>query len=220
MPITVRKAVSQRDFHRLYRFRYEVYVEEMQRPQHHANHDERTIIEPLDDTAHLFIAEDEQGRVVGTGRINFGGESDFGIYRQLYGLECLGDYPLPRVSITSKFMVAPSLRCSFLGLRLALEIYRFGLKEGIQIDFIDCNPHLESLFEGLGYRRYRSRIHHPEYGDVLPLVLLLSDLQHLESVRSPFARACRQLCPHHTAQQLLQPAIQAHHPSPTQTRAA
>jgi GNAT superfamily N-acetyltransferase len=181
----------------------------MQRPQRYADHQARTIIEPFDATGHHLIAEDEEGRVAGTLRTNFGGESCFDDYHDLYGMDCLGDFPRERVSITTKLMVRPEHRRGTLGMRLAHEVYRFGLQRGILVDFIDCNAPLEPVFERLGYRRYRSRVQHPEYGDVLPLVLLLTDLEHLEAVGSPFARICREHCPQRAARRLLQPGFQA-----------
>jgi GNAT superfamily N-acetyltransferase len=211
MSATVRLATSSEELQRLYRFRYEIYVEEMGRPQKHADHEARTIIEPLDQKAHQFLAEDDQGRVIGTLRTNFGGESLFGDYHALYGMDCLGEFPLERVSITTKFMVRPEYRRGTLGIRLAREVYRFCLLRGILVDFIDCNVHLETVFEGLGYRRYRSRVLHPEYGDVLPMVLLLTDLEHFDAVGSPFARICRESCLQQAARRLLQPGIQAFH---------
>lgn len=52
---------------------------------------------------------------------------------------------------------------------------------------MDCNPHLEAQFARFGYRSYRSRVEHPEYGDVLPMLLVCPDLEHLVRVKSPLA---------------------------------
>ena len=143
MPITIRLAEIEEDRQRVFRFRYEVYVEEMQRPQEYADHKAKTIEEPLDETGRIFLAEDEAGRVVGTVRSNYGSDTDFGYYAGLYGMESVGrSFPL-RVSITTKLMVNAELRGSSLGCRLAMATYRDGLLDGILFDFIDCNPHLE-----------------------------------------------------------------------------
>jgi GNAT superfamily N-acetyltransferase len=199
MATQIRIAQTSEDRQRVFRFRYEIYVEEMQRQQKYADHAARTVEEPFDQTGHIFLAEDEMGRVVGTLRTNFGRDTDFGSYRELYGLACTGRWFPQHVSICTKLMVAPEYRSSRLGIRLAGHLYQFGLEHNILFDFIDCNPPLEPLFFGLGYCRYHPRIQHPEYGDVLPLVLPLTDLAHLEEVGSPFARICREHCPLHAA---------------------
>jgi hypothetical protein len=105
-------------------------------------------------------------------------------------------------SVSTKFMVAPAYRNGLLGVRLASRVYQFGLEQGILFDFVDCNPHLERFFLGLGYCRYRTRILHPEYGEVLPLVLPVADLGHLDAVGSPWAKICREHSPHRVADQV------------------
>jgi hypothetical protein len=211
MPLTIRKAETAEDRQRVFRFRYEIYVEEMRRPQRHADHQARTIEEPFDATGHIFLAEDETGRVAGTVRANFGRDTDFGYYHELYGMDCVGRSFPEHVSITTKLMVRPELRSGTLAFRIGSECYRHNLRAGILFDFIDCNPYMEGHFQRLGYRRYRDRIQHPEYGDVLPLVLPMTDLEHLESVGAPLARFCREHClehcPQHAANHHLKLAI-------------
>ena len=48
MPLTIRQAETNKDRERVFRFRYEIYVEEMQRPQIYADHAARTVAEPFD----------------------------------------------------------------------------------------------------------------------------------------------------------------------------
>lgn len=57
------------DKQKIYRFRYEVYVEEMNRKQDYCDHISKTIIEPIDDTASLFAAFDQNENVIGTLRL-------------------------------------------------------------------------------------------------------------------------------------------------------
>lgn len=219
MPLTIRQAITEPDRQRVFRFRYEIYVEEMGRQQTYADHVARTIEEPFDTTGHLFLAEDEAGRIVGTLRTNFGRDTDFDYYHALYGMDCVGRYAPDRVSITTKLMIRLEFRGGTLAFRLCTACYRHNILQGILFDFIDCNPHLEDHFQRLGYRRYRSRIQHPEYGYVLPLVLPVTDLGHLESIGSPWARLCRELCPHHAANHLLHKAVHSHQTKPQQEAA-
>jgi len=211
MPITIRLATTEQDRQRVFRFRYGIYVQEMGRPQTYADHTGRTFEEPLDKTGRTFFAEDERGHVVGTVRTNYGRDTDFGDYAALYGMECAGGCYPERVSITTKLMVSPKYRTGTLCCRLSIAGFRYALVDRILFDFIDCNPHLEDTFQRLGYRRYTGRIQHPEYGDVLPLVLLLTDLDHFERVGSPFARVCREAFPHLAANRKMQDRLAAFH---------
>ena len=209
MSIIIRNAEIEEDRQRVFRFRYAVYVEEMGRSQEYADHGLKTVEEPLDETGRILLAEDEHGQVVGTVRLNYGSDTDFGYYTGLYGMECVGSIFPQRVSITTKLMVTPELRGGTLGCRLAIATYRDALRDGVLFDFIDCNPHLEQVFTRLGYRRYMGRILHPEYGDVLPMILPLTDLDHLEAVGSPFAKICRDSHPHFAANRRVREMVAA-----------
>lgn len=184
--VDIRPVVTDHELRQVYQFRYSVYVEEMKRPQRYANHESRIVVEPLDTHAHILAAFDKD-KLVGTVRINFCRDSNLNYYEELYGLREFASHHYPfAVSITTKFMVAREYRRTLLSARLATELYKLALREGIKVDFIDCNAHLESYFESLGYRRYKPPVNHHEYGQVLPMMLNLTDLNHLKHVRSPF----------------------------------
>jgi hypothetical protein len=209
MATIIRQVSTPEDRERVFRFRYDIYVEEMRRTQVYANHAAHIIEEPLDETGRIYLAEDDAGRVVGTVRSNYGCDTDFGYYEELYAMRCVGgSFPL-RVSITTKLMVAPERRSSTVAARLAMAAYRDGLNSGILFDFIDCNPHMEAIFHRLGYQCFTGRIEHPEFGDALPLVLLLTDVDHLERVGSPFARICAEEMPHIDANRRMREHITA-----------
>lgn len=188
MTLNIRLAESAKDRESVFRLRYEIYVEEMGRRQECADHLRRRIEEPLDATGHLFVADDD-GAVVATARTNF---------RRDGPLECEHLYDLDRfepflgtISMTTKLMVAPTHRRGGVAALVAMHAYQFVRQRGIQIDFIDTSPHLVRLYQQLGYRLYKDNIQHPEYGTVIPMVLLTDDIDHLERVRSPLRRSAR-----------------------------
>jgi hypothetical protein len=186
--IIIRPAETTADLEQLYRFRYTVYVEEMQRPQRYADHVHKRIEEPLDATAVNWIAL-KGDVIVGCVRWNCGLDTDFGEYVELYGMRCAGPYFPNQCSITTKLMTARPYRRSSLGIDLCIEAFAHALTQGVVCDFIDCNPHLERFFARFGYRNYCGRINHPEYGDVLPMVCLLIDHEHRAELDSPFGGA-------------------------------
>lgn len=183
----IRIAKSTEDRQRVFRLRYEVYVEEMKRVQKHVNHQNRTVEEPFDANGHLLLAQRGE-ETLGTLRTNFARETDLGYYVSLFRLDSVGAAFPHRVSLTTKLMIRPDLRSGTLAFRLASAVYRYGLEQGIEHDFIDCNPHLEGFFQRLGFRTYMPKAVHPEYGEVLPLRLDLRDFDHLRRISSPFAR--------------------------------
>lgn len=185
--VAIRLVRTEAEKEAIYRFRYDIYVKEMQRPQQYADHTCAMIREPLDETAHLFGAFLGK-RIVGTLRLNFARETELGYYQELYEMNWAGEFHPAHTSISTKFMVAREYRGSQLGLKIAVAAYRFLRSHKIEFNFIDCNSHLLSLFRLLGYRQHRPNICHPEYGEVTPLVLALSDEAHLKAIRSPFRK--------------------------------
>ena len=192
MSMQVRLALTEEDRRNLFRFRYSIYVEEMGRAPRYADHQRRTLQEPLDATGHNLIVLDE-GRIVGALRANLGCETDFGEYALLYGMERAGRWFPNHVSMTSKFMIAPEYRSTTVAMRLVLACFELGVARDIYFDFMDTNRHLEEVYGRLGYVAYCDRVWHPEYGDVLPMVLNLTDTRHLEAVGSPYLRVRRRL---------------------------
>src|SRR5215831_20117291 len=74
MAFEVGLAESDDDKEAVYRFRYSVYVEEMGRYQGSADHAGRRLVEPEDEKSFiLHIRDVDDGTVVGTGRVTWGG---------------------------------------------------------------------------------------------------------------------------------------------------
>ncbi len=191
MSIDIRPAESNAELDAVYRFRYEVYVEEMGRRQHYADHEQRRIVDPLDDNCDQLYAAWQDGEVVGTVRSNFLRSNDIGEYYDYYRVGDLPDIESTGISITTRLMIHPRYRGGTLGMRLACRTYQDALPAGITTDFIDCNAHLVPYFTGLGYVRHRTDLVHPEYGPVTVMRLNLHDIDHFEAIRSPFRKYLR-----------------------------
>ena len=178
---TIKRALSEQELEDIYRFRYRVYVEEMNRKQEYADHKRRTVVEPLDTSAQLYgIWTDKE--IVGTVRFNIAAATDTGYYADLYSLDVVAPYYSAHTSLTTKLMVAKTHRNLKLAVSLACTLYRDGKVAGMEFDFIDCNDHLVPFFKYMGYRMYKGKVDHPEYGSVNPMVLVGSDQEYLERV--------------------------------------
>lgn len=185
-------ATSEADRRAIYRLRYEVYVEEMHR-RCEADHDRRMLEDAFDTTAFLVYAKSGL-EVVGTVRTNFKRCGPVELEDEYQLCQFTPYYP-DCVACSGKLIVAKRYRNSRLGLDLASFLFDFGKQQQILFDFININvtfqgplrsKKLYHMYQKLGYREYREPFQHSERGEVLPMVLVMGDLEHLEAICSPF----------------------------------
>lgn len=188
----IARVTTDQEFEAVYRFRYSMYVNEMDRRQYCADHRRKIITDPLDGPEAIVLGAWEGNELVGTLTSNFLRTSPVGEYLDYYYLRGLPAEVLAKTSITSRLTVHPRLRSTILAARMACMIYQIGLESGIVADFIDCNCHLVPFFTRFGYRFHRHDLRHPERGDVKVMRLDVHDRDHLRRVRSPFLRTYRE----------------------------
>lgn len=186
----VEPARSPAELEKIFQFRYQVYVDEMGEKQRFADHEGRRIEDPLDPSA-INIAAWHESIVIGHVRVNFSRNAPLDYYSELLGMAFAGDDHPGATSVSTRLMVASRFRGSNVTVRLCVAAFRAGLEHGIRWNFITCREHLVPLYQGLGFREYRQIVEHDEYGEVMPLVLKLDDLPHLEALGSPFAAVYR-----------------------------
>ena len=189
MGIEIRRVTDATELMAVYHQRYDVYVEELKYPQRYADHSQRTVIEPLDETGHILGAFD-RGVLVGSVRINYGSEAAFGHYSELYDMRRFGRYFPGRLSTCTKFIITRPYRFGTLMTKLSNASYKYSpLHEaGNAFNLIDSKPPLDTYFRRMGYRQIKPSILHPEAGLVIPLVLPIFDKQYLTAIGSPFCR--------------------------------
>ena len=187
MAIQIHIADTEEARERVFAFRYAIHAIELGKGGVGVDHAQRRLTDDADASATLLYAEDE-GRVVGTIRINFGSEGGLPpSLRALYGTQPMEAALGPtRVSVTSRFMVDPAYRGRTLASLLVLRLYCMGLERGIQADFCMCEVPLLRLYYRLGYREYRDAVRPDGIGLRVPLLLCVQDLAHLQRVDSPF----------------------------------
>lgn len=183
-------ALSEAERDAVFRFRYRVYVEEMDRYRSIADHERKSLSEPDDDTSHIYHAL-SGGEVVGTMRLTWGGDGGINErHVEQYDLaRFLAKVPIEQVVIGERFMIEPALRGSNLLFRLFTAYLAFVNDRRIQLMFGDCEPHLLNVYQGLGFRPYtKLNVNSPETGYLVPLVLVPEDLNYLRTIKSPIAR--------------------------------
>lgn len=180
MAVEVFRAQSEQDREGLFRFRYDVYVQEMGRYRGIADHGERRLVEPEDDHSVLYGAR-ENGQVVGTSRLTFGADGFSARQIDQYSLApFLSEVSARVMAIGERLMLAPHLRGTPVAAQLR-ELAREDLKDGgVALVFGNCEPHLLSLNLSLGGRTYAERnINSAEAGYLIPLVFFDGDTNDL-----------------------------------------
>ncbi len=184
------EAVTPEQRRAVFRFRYQVYVEEMGRYQDVANHHDRLFEEPVDSRSRIYCTLDGDDKVVGTGRLTRGGAVPLParMVAQFALAPFLEQLPAEQIAVGERGMIAAHLRGTDLLLRSLRHTAAQYRREGILLVFGACEPHLLSVYLKLGYRSYAERnINSPESGYLIPIVLVPGDAAHFRAVGSPLA---------------------------------
>lgn len=176
----------------IYRFRYEVYVKELGFFADTADHDNRRLVEPEDETAHIWYAA-QNGEVVGTTRFSWGGDGPFSDrIVEMYQLKpFLKEVPLEAIAVGERGMVDPRLRGTPLFFQLGAASSPFIEQHRIQLVFGICEPHLLSMYLSFGCRTYAKKNINTETGYLIPLVTVVEDVDYLRKIGSPHAAMSR-----------------------------
>lgn len=180
----------------LYRFRYRVYVEELQMTQV-ADHERRWLYDDLDEVGVSFMLVDDD-KVMGSLRLVYLQDvaPDNPLYTQLvdkFGLApALEHFGVNAICTTSRFILDQQLRHGKAIFRLMQAGYRDAHERGMRLNYGDCSPQMLPLYEHLGYRRYTDGYNDTQYGYKVPILMLAGDCQQFARVRSPLLRLARQ----------------------------
>jgi hypothetical protein len=185
MGFDIHIAKTEEDLKQLYQLRYKVFVEELGRPEKYADHELKEIKDPLDEIADNMIAVDE-GRIVGAMRFNFCSQIKDSLYKDVYRLDKFGSFYPDYISINTKLIVTSEKRHRNVALELAMTLYTNRVSK-VNFNVIDCYPFMVPFYLKFGYRFYTSNVIHPEFGEVVSLVLV-KDSDYLKRIGSPLAK--------------------------------
>lgn len=172
MAFEIGLAETDEDQEAVYRFRYRVYVEEMGKYRGIADHVGRRLVEPEDERSWNFYARADDGEIVGTARLSWGGRGLTDRQIEEYRLATfLSEVPPEHIAVGERVMVKPELR----GTGLVEEVLDLsndtGVAHDVRVQFGACEPHLLSLYIGRGRRTYSpTNINTPEAGYLIPIV--------------------------------------------------
>ncbi|MCJ7670817.1 MAG: cyclic nucleotide-binding domain-containing protein [Acidimicrobiia bacterium] len=171
MTFTFGRAETEAELAAVYEFRYSVYVEEMGRYQGTADHEHRWLTEPEDEHSWIFFAT-EGDEVVASGRLTWGGDRFSERQIRQYSLApFLDEIPPERMAVGERLMVVPRHRGTGLVDELLLHSFDELAEHDVRIAFGACEPHLLSLYLGMGHMTYAHKnINSAEAGYLIPLV--------------------------------------------------
>jgi acyl-CoA synthetase (AMP-forming)/AMP-acid ligase II/fatty-acid desaturase/acyl carrier protein len=167
----------------VYRFRYAAYVDQLGRDLRYADHEQRTVVEPLDRDGRILAAFDENGSVIGTLRTNLLRETDIGEFGARYGLDKLAVFESQKYSITTRNVIATAHRGRTLELALIRCNYEMLRAEGIAMNYAACREDLLPFYVGLGFRPCR-RFHDAETGQMCVICFDLVNTEFPQSVKT------------------------------------
>lgn len=195
-PIQIGIATTPEEKREVYQLRYKVYAEEIGYKLEDVDHQNKLLYDELDDwgiliTAHIGLT------LIGTVRINIGKISDFS--SDLVETYCLDRFMRfyskkddPHFTIISRGLISPQYRSSTAFYLLITKIYELCYDHNVQFCFLNCTFHLISFYEHTGQIRInKNTIDSNDKSPLTSLVLLVDDIDHLRSVRSPLFRIIR-----------------------------
>jgi hypothetical protein len=95
-----------------------------------------------------------------------------------------------KVALTDRLLILPEFRQSRAVLYLVNEIYRQALLQSTHLALMECEDHLLKFYKRMGFRAYRYVNY--DYGGRYQLFINPWDINHLETVRSPFVNVFKQ----------------------------
>jgi len=187
MTAVIWEALTPEEREQIYQFRYQIYVEEMNRYHSIADHAAKQLKEEIDDQSRLYLVT-ENDRVVGSMRFTWGGDAELPERLiQQYDLKpFIERIPQDQIVIGERFMVLSEYRGTDLLFRMFQTYLEFVNQHRIQLIFGDCEPHLLNLYLGLGFRTYTTHnVNSQETGYLIPLIMVAEDVDYMKQIRSP-----------------------------------
>jgi len=189
MSYSIKIASSKEDKEAIFRFRYKVYMEELNKRHIAADHDHKMLFDEADKYTILYYAANGND-VIGTVRSQRGTEGMFLANDKIFfGIDVFDAHiDCCEMAIVDRLIVDQEYRHGSLAHELMLATYLGGLEVGTRICFITCDEKLLQMYQRYGFRVYATPVFLSSGEKRYRMVLMLCDRNHLQKVRSPFLR--------------------------------
>lgn len=168
------------------KLRYDGYIRRMRRIRATADHARGLLPLPADEYSRILFAV-AGGEVVGTMRIRHG---KLGPYTEAEQNAFAPDSFSPTVSIENTviqdaFVIADAHLGGPLRMKLFQAATRYVLEQRIEVVYCDCMPHLLGTYQRIGFRTYKPNFDSPDAGILVPLCVVVADVEYMEKIKSP-----------------------------------
>lgn len=177
---------------KIYCLRYQAYVVERHCCIKETDHQSRQVKDQWDDHAVIFALIKNDTELIGTAR----GVYCYKLSPQILSLNYLYDFKQfthlhhNAFSIFTYVILDKKYRNKGIFLIRFIEaIFRHAAYNNIHFIYANANDHLLKLWKRFGYRDYKGKIYTEDFGCVTPMYMLMNDITHFRSVRSPLLNA-------------------------------
>jgi len=186
MGVEIRLAEIEDERSAVYRMRYELYVEQQGLFRDTADYERRFLCDEDDIHSHILLAEID-GKLAGTLRITGCEIVPFTAdHRKTYGIDRLREVVAEdRMFVVTQMLVRPELRGTTLEPQCMAKAVELIAQWNGQLLVANCQAHLLNHYMKIGFRPYGQLYNHPQNGVLVPIALILGDLEHLRQLRSP-----------------------------------
>jgi predicted GNAT family N-acyltransferase len=172
--VVIKRAATPQELDRIYRFRYQVYVEHM--GYSFPKEDGPVIIDPFDETAVNFYLE-KDNEIVGTVRVNICDldkvDEEF---QQAWAVWKLKE-KYTEILYSSKLIIHPDHR-TFDHLTLLCETADAYCRENkMKLNLAECRRELLPLYKFMGFKEYHEPFYDSVLGELIPLILVADEQQ-------------------------------------------
>lgn len=192
-PVRIHTA-GKEDMLKIGQFRYQVYVNELSRASVFADHDQKTLIEPSDNSPNSVVFyTQEDGQVTGTVRVTLGPfePGELQPYTQMVEAPALRPLSRHQIVLVSRLMVASGVRGMGEGVALVKKSFEFSCQNGVVLGLVSCKPSVEPFFSRYGFAPCGPDYLHQDAGVQRPMAMVVEP-KYLSARRSRFASLCSQ----------------------------
>ena len=188
--MNVQLSTSQEEKEAIYKFRYNIYVEEFQKLHIPANHEAKKMEDLNDAYTANYYTTDSNNILTGVARAHRGSDGAFlAEDTEMFELEKFSaEFGINSLSVVNRLAIATKYRHTPLTTKFFIATYLGGLEKGVKLCFILSEVRLLPMYRHFGFRVLGSPI---EIGNPpktrYRMVLCLHDKQYILACGSPFA---------------------------------
>ena len=187
----VEKAKTQKEREGIYRLRYKVYIEELNKGfLPNVDHEKKFIKDPEDENPHMgLFYTGEPGNPTGTIRVDIypPGKVPDDVAKR-FSLNLFPWLSTEPIAEICRLVINPEHRGGFILLALGRKVFEFCVLDTDTVHgFLYCAPGLVKAYAKLGFRPYAGDLIFNSDGVRVPMILIASDDKFMKQARSPLA---------------------------------